>query len=246
MKWPSNNAPLSRKIRSTSSCVIAGMLSSKFKVQSLFCFRLEARNLTSAMPKWVKTIIAILLLPACAGAAGALWIVLGQTGDATTIWVATVSGAACWVVIYLLLPKPMWVYVFGHELTHALWTWLFGGRVKRLKVTSNGGHVVVTKNNFLISLAPYFFPLYVVLVVGVFIIGHLIWNWRAYVVWFHLLLGAAYAFHVTLTWHILKTRQSDITQHGYLFSGVIIFLGNVGLLLVGVPLLTARVGLLNS
>jgi len=195
------------------------------------------------MPKWVKTIIAILLLPACAGAVSALWMVVRKSGSADTIGVATLSGAACWVVIYLLLPKPMWIYVFGHELTHALWAWLFGAQVKKLRVSSGGGHVAVTKTNFLIALAPYFFPLYAVLVVAVFFAGHLIWGWRQYVVWFHLLLGAAYAFHVTLTWHILKTRQSDITQQGCLFSAVIIFLGNISVLLLGIPLLAAKVGI---
>jgi hypothetical protein len=196
--------------------------------------------------KWFKTLVAILLLPLCVGAVEALWRVLKESGQATTIWVAIFSGAACWVVIYVLLPKPMWVYVFGHELTHALWTWLFAGQVKKLKVSSEGGHVVVTKHNFLISLAPYFFPLYVVVVVLTFVAGDLIWNWMPYVVWFHLLLGAAYAFHVTLTWHILKAEQSDITQHGYAFSAVVIFLGNIGVLLIGVPLLVARVGVLTA
>src|ERR1043165_7130212 len=109
-------------------------------------------------------IVAILLLPVCAGAALALGQVVRASGRAETIWVAMLAGAACWVAIFLLLPKPMWVYVFGHELTHAIWNWLFGGSLKRFKVTSNGGHVVVTKNNFLIALAPYFFPLYVFLV----------------------------------------------------------------------------------
>ncbi len=199
------------------------------------------------MPKWLKFIIALLLLPFCLGAVKALYLVLRHGGqDASTTWVAFGGGAACWVVIYLLLPKPMWVYVFGHEFTHVIWTWLFNGQVKKMKVSSKGGHVVVTKNNFLISLAPYFFPVYAVLVVTVFVVGHLIWNWTAYMVWFHLLLGAAYAFHVTLTWHILKTEQSDITQHGYLFSAVVIFLGNIGVLLLGVPLLTAQVRVLTA
>ncbi len=198
------------------------------------------------MPKWCKTIIAILLLPVCVGAVKALWMVLQASGQATTIWVAVLSGAACWMVIYVLLPKPMWMYVFGHELTHALWTWLFAGQVKKLKVRSTGGHVVVTKSNFLISLAPYFFPLYVIAVGLAFALGNLIWNWQAYAVWFHLLLGAAYAFHLTLTWHVLKTEQSDITQHGYAFSAVVIFLGNIGMLLIGVPLLVARVGVFTA
>ncbi len=198
---------------------------------------------TSPVPKWVKMLIALVLLPVCFGAGQALWRVLRATEDATTVWVAFLSGAACWVVIYLLLPKPAWIYVFGHELTHVLWTWLCGGRVKRFKASSRGGHVVVTKVNFLITLAPYFFPLYAVLVILVFVAGHLLWDWGAYRVWFHLLLGAAYAFHLTLTWHTLQTEQTDITSQGWLFSTVVVFLGNVIVLLLGIPLLTAKVSL---
>jgi hypothetical protein len=195
------------------------------------------------VPKWAKTILAVLLLPLCIGAITALGRVIRVSGHADTIWVAFLGGAACWVVIHLLLPKPMLVYVFGHELTHALWAWLFGARVKRFKATANGGHVVLTKTNFVIALAPYFFPLYAVGVVLVYVAGDWAWGWSRQVVWFHLLLGSAYAFHVTLTWRTLQTRQSDITSQGYLFSVVIIFLGNVSVLLLGIPLLTGSVSL---
>ena len=198
------------------------------------------------MPKWLKMFIGILLLPLCIGAAKALVRVVSATGNADTIWVALAGGAASWWAIYLMLPKPMRLYVFGHELTHALWTWLFGGSVRKFKVTSRGGHVVVTKSNFIIALAPYFFPLYAIAVVGVFCLGHWLWDWAAYFVWFHLLLGAAYAFHLTLTWHILHIEQTDITSQGYLFSAVVIFLGNIGFLLIGIPLLTQRVPVLTA
>jgi hypothetical protein len=198
------------------------------------------------MPRWVKTLVAVLLLPFCFGAVAALLKVLRATGSADTFWVAFAGGAACWWVVFLLLPKPMRLYVFGHELTHALWTWLFLGRVKQFKAGAHGGHVVVTKTNFLIVLAPYFFPLYAVLVIAVFLAGHLAFGWTRHEVWFHLLLGAAYAFHVTLTWHILQTRQTDITKEGWFFSAVIIFLGNIAVLLVGLPLLTAKVSLLTA
>jgi hypothetical protein len=198
------------------------------------------------MPKWLKLLIGIALLPACIGAASALSRVVSATGDAQMFWVALIGGAACWLTVFLLLPKPMLVYVFGHELTHAVWTWACGGRVKKFKASASGGHVVLTRSNFLIALAPYFFPLYAVLVILIFIVGHLVWNWQHYLPWFHFFTGAAYAFHVTLTWHILQTRQSDITDQGYVFSAVVIWLGNILVLLVGIPLLTARVSLLNS
>jgi hypothetical protein len=191
-------------------------------------------------------LIALALLPMCAGAGMSLWMVVRASGSADTTWVPALAGAACWVVTFLLLPKPMQVYVFGHELTHVLWTWLFGGKVKKFKATAAGGHVIVTKTNFLIALAPYFFPLYAVLVVGVFMVGNLLWNWRHLLAWFHLCLGAAYAFHVTLTWHILKHEQSDITEQGYLFSAVVVFLGNLLVLLVGIPLLAAKVDVFTA
>src|SRR5688572_22888992 len=212
-----------------------------------FSLPFHPRSATTApMAKWTKTVIAILLLPFCVGAIVALVRVVRETGSADTFWVAFLGGAACWLAVFLLLPTPMLVYVFGHELTHALWTWLFGGRVKRFKATAKGGHVVISKSNFLFVLAPYFFPLYVVLVVLAFAFGNLLFGWEGYLPWFHLLVGAAYAFHITLTWHILRTQQSDITNEGYLFSAVIIFLGNVGVLLAGLPLLTARLTVLKS
>jgi hypothetical protein len=115
-----------------------------------------------------------------------------------------------------------------------------------MKVRSSGGHVVISKTNFVIALAPYFFPIYAVIVVLIFALGNLIFDWRHYLVFFHLFVGAAYAFHLTLTFHILQTRQTDITSQGYLFSAVVIFLGNICVLLFGIPLLTSRVGILNS
>lgn len=193
------------------------------------------------MPKWLKSLLGLLLMPACVGAASALWMVLRASGKAETIWIPGLAGAACWTAIYLLLPKPMWLYVVGHELTHVIWTWAMGGKVKKFSASSNGGHVIVTKTNFLIALAPYFFPFYAVLVMLAFLLAGQILDLRKHLVWFHLLLGAAYAFHVTLTIDILKQRQTDITSQGYLFSAVVIFLGNVFVLLLGIPLVTGEI-----
>ena len=197
------------------------------------------------MARWVKLAVAVMLLPLCIGVGDALVRVLRVMGGADTVWVPFVAGAACWLVVYYLLPRPMWLYVAGHELTHALWTWLFAGTVKRIRIGSSGGHVIISKNNFLITLAPYFFPFYAALVIVLFGLVHLIWRGNAHLPWFHLFLGVAYSFHVTLTAHVLKTRQTDITNQGYLFSAVILWLGNAGLLLAGLPLLTANVSLLT-
>jgi len=235
---------------------MARILSSKFKVQSKNCHREPGVLFFHCalggsvakfppVPKWIKFIIAVLLLPVCVGAVRTVSVTLRAGYGADTVWVPLLAGAACWVIIFFLLPKPMWIYVLGHELTHALWTWLFGGQVKKMKVSSKGGHVIISKTNFVIALAPYFFPLYAIIVMGTYALGNLLWGWHSYVVWFHLLLGAAYAFHVTLTFHVLQTQQSDITSQGYLFSAVIIFLGNALVLLLSVPLLLERIGILK-
>ena len=190
--------------------------------------------------------MGILLLPVCAGAAEALWKVARASGAADTVWISMFSGAACWVAIFFLLPKPMWLYVVGHELTHALCTWAMGGKVKKIKASANGGHLVVTRTNFLIALAPYFFPFYALLIAGAFALGSWFWDWRPFLMWFHFLLGMGYAFHLTLTWHALQNRQSDIEDQGWIFSLVIIFLGNISVLLVGIPLLAAKVDVLTA
>ena len=191
------------------------------------------------MLKLVKLVLGLLFLPLCVGAAVALWQVLLTFRHADTIWLPLAAGAGAWIVIYILLPRPMWFYVLGHELTHAIAAWCFGGRVGGMKVRGEGGHVALSKTNFVIALAPYFFPFYVVIVLLLFLLARLVWPWEPLQMPFLVCLGMAYGFHVTLTAHVLKTRQSDITQHGYLFSSVIICLGNLLLLLLGLPLLTS-------
>jgi hypothetical protein len=198
------------------------------------------------MPRLLKNALGLLLLPACLAAAAALWRVVHASGDAEAFWVMFGAGAGGAVLALLLLPKPMLTYVIGHELTHALTTWLCGGQVARFKVSSQGGHVIVSKSNWLIALAPYFLPLYAVLVVAGQVIGHWFWGWSVASPWFHFALGAAYGFHLTLTWHILGTDQTDVSGQGYLFSAAVICLGNILVLLLGLPLLTAELSVFTA
>ncbi|HTH48440.1 MAG TPA: M50 family metallopeptidase, partial [Candidatus Limnocylindria bacterium] len=110
--------------------------------------------------RYGRWLIALALLPLCLGCSWAMLDVLLKSRGAVDFWLTLLGGGACWVVVFLLLPKPMWIYVAGHELTHALCAWLSGGKVKSLKVTAEGGQVVLSKTNVLIALAPYFLPLY--------------------------------------------------------------------------------------
>ncbi len=145
------------------------------------------------------------------------------------------GGAALWLVAFALLPKPLWAYVVGHETTHALWTLLCGGRVRSMKISPGGGHVLVSKTNPLITLAPYFFPLYSLIWVAGFCAGRFIWHWEADSPVFYAGLGLTYAFHLTLTAYVLRIRQPDIVQEGPVFSAIVIWLGNALVLLLAMP-----------
>jgi hypothetical protein len=193
------------------------------------------------MPKWLKLLIGLALLPAAAGVTLAVARVVQAARAADEVWVALAAGMACWLVISVLLPAPQRAYILGHELTHAAWSLLFGGRVKSLKVAGQHGRVVVTKTNALVTLAPYFFPLYAVIVLAVFQAADRLWDWRGVAVYFHLLLGAAYGFHLTFTVAALRSKQPDVASQGWLFSLAVIWLGNGLVLLLGLAVLTGRV-----
>jgi hypothetical protein len=115
-------------------------------------------NMPAGSVTWTQRVwrwsLAVLLAPVCIGLSWAVFDLVAATGLRVQFWVPFAAGGLCWIILFLSLPTPMWIYVVGHELTHALWALMFGGRVKRFKATSRGGHVVVTKSNSLIVLAP--------------------------------------------------------------------------------------------
>ncbi len=147
------------------------------------------------------------------------------------VW-ALPSGFVLWVAIYFLLPRPFRTYVLGHELTHALWAMMMGGRVGRIKVGKNGGYVELTKTNFVITLAPYFFPFYAFLVIAAYYLSSIWMEVESYKIWWLGAVGFTWAFHVTFTLNMLSERQPDIQEHGRIFSYAVIYLMNV--LVIGI------------
>jgi hypothetical protein len=148
----------------------------------------------------------------------------GQTMPA----VAFGLGYGLWLLVFAFLSRPMRTYVLGHELTHALWALMMGARVGGLKVRKTGGQVRTSKANWLITLAPYFFPFYAVLFTVGFFAVHAFWSLNAYFWVLFLLVGLGWSFHVTFTLMILLTvSQPDVRSQGVIFSAVVIFLMNL-------------------
>ena len=192
------------------------------------------------MKRILRWLIALGLMPICIGATRTALEVLTGSLAVREFWIAFAGGAVAWMVVFLTLPKPLWLYVVGHELTHAVWGILFGARVRSLRATSKGGQVVLSHTNTLIALAPYFFPFYTAILTVFALMIRWWWPHPWVDPLFHFGLGCTYAFHATLTLWILRIRQSDISGEGYLLSAMIIWLGNVLVGILAVPALTGN------
>ena len=188
----------------------------------------------------LRWLAALALLPVDVGMTWALALVVRDSVGALHFWVPLSLGIALWLLVYNTLPRPMWLYVFGHELTHALCAWCFGAKVQGFRVGRGSGKVRVSKSNTLIALGPYFLPIYAILWT-LASLGVRIWlgrpDWLLPV--FHVGLGFTYAFHVTMTAVILRVRQPDLVGEGFLFSAVVIWFGNVLVPLIALPALGA-------
>ncbi len=191
---------------------------------------------------WLNTIVAIFLLPVAGLLTQSLFTCFHQAAVDHRFWATQefrffVIGVAAWVAVFFASiwafrePRPLRVYVFGHELTHAIWVWAMGGRVMRFKVRRDGGHIITDTNNFLIALAPYFYPLYSIAVIAVYGVVSLFYNVASFTPLLFGLLGVTWAFHMSFTLWMIPKGQSDLTYHGTFFSLVIIYVMNLLLLL---------------
>ncbi len=192
--------------------------------------------------RWVKFFIALFFLPICIVLTQTFFTAFARATLTQRLWAAQEFwffslGAVLWLIAFFGLPRPVIFYVFGHELTHALWVLLMGGRVSRFSVGRDGGHVVTNRTNFWIALAPYFFPLYSILALGVYGGLSLFYNVQPYGRLLYAVIGATWAFHLTFTCWMIPKNQTDLTDHGTFFSLVVIYLMNV--LLLSVLLITA-------
>jgi hypothetical protein len=186
---------------------------------------------------FLKLCVGLGLTPVLIGLGWAAAGVAGASFRLSESTLACLGGVALLLLVVLLFPKPWRSYVLGHELTHAAWAWLFGHKVKSIKVGAKGGHVILSDTNSLITLAPYFFPLYAVGWAGLAALAQRIWP--AFGQWLLLPIGFGffYAFHVAMTIQVLRLRQPDIGSEGALFSAVVILVGNLVVLLLFLPLL---------
>jgi hypothetical protein len=196
--------------------------------------------------RWVKFVFAIFLLPACAIFSQTFFTVFARATVTQRLWAGEEFwffslGAVLWLIAFAGLPRPIVIYVFGHELTHALWVLLMGGRVSRFRVGRDGGHVVTDRNNFWIALAPYFFPLYSILAIATYGVLSLFLEMQPYGRLLYAVIGATWAFHFTFTCWMIPKNQTDLSDQGTFFSLIVIYLMNLILLSVMLVLASPQI-----
>jgi len=160
-----------------------------------------------------KIAVSLLLWPLAASMTWALALtVRGLPFKEPRLW-SFAGGMAVYALIQVFFWRPLFVYVMGHELTHALAAVLQGGRADDMRISTKGGMVKVDVSNFLVNLAPYFFPIYTFFLLLAYWIADP--RFQIYLVF---LLGLSLAFHLALTLYSLRQHQSDISEVGWLFA----------------------------
>ncbi len=173
------------------------------------------------LPGWVLTLAFFHTLARTAGSGELL-------GSPEFLWFA--GGAALGVGAYFSIKPLVWLYVIGHELTHAALVWLHGGKVHDFHVAATGGHIVTDKTNTLIVLGPYFVPFYTVLWIGSYATARLALGLPAWPELFQGGIGATWAFHLAFTVAMIVRGQPDLEYGGVFFSLVLIYLLNLALI----------------
>jgi hypothetical protein len=208
--------------------------------------------------RWLNNIIALFLLPVAWVFTEALFTSFTQAATQHAFWATEEFwffslGAVLWTLAFAGSiwvfgePRPLRVYVLGHELTHAIWARAMGGKVYDWGASRDGGYVLTDKTNFWVALAPYFHPLYSIAVVAAYGVISLFYDLRPFTPVLFGLLGVTWAFHFSFTLWMIPKGQTDLTAHGTFFSLVVIYLLNLlilcALLIFAAPEVTfARFG----
>ncbi len=125
----------------------------------------------------------------------------------------------------------IYLYVFGHEATHAVAAILSFGKINAFRFDTHGGYVETDKDNLFIALSPYFVPFWMLVWMLALWLGNLCFPFEAYEPWFYGGMGFWWAYHLYWTFWVIPREQPDMLENGMLFSMLVIMLMNIVALL---------------
>lgn len=187
--------------------------------------------------KWPAAAAALLLLP---GAGTAFLGLVGRIAEQPTTMRAFLLGCAAYGLLWWFLfrrSRFSFFLTLEHELTHAIFALATFHRVVGIRATfARGGQMQFEgRGNWLITIAPYFFP-----TAPIFLIALLYVTPRSWLPLADGLVGAAFAYHLTSTFRETHPGQTDLQQVGYLFAALLLPTAN--LLSAGAILAFAHAG----
>ncbi len=142
-----------------------------------------------------------------------------------------VGGFISLMVFKLAEPLLVYIYVLGHESTHAVAALLSFGKINAFKFDMDGGYVETDADNIFIALSPYFVPFWMLVWMFALWLGNLCVAFEAYEPWFYGGMGFWWAFHLYWTFWVIPREQPDMLENGLLFSMLVIMIMNIGVLL---------------
>ena len=179
------------------------------------------------MKRLLQWVLGLLFLPTCFVQSYVFYQSLRQLNHFEGDEVYFLYGVLLYFLIHTLLFKPVYLYALAHESIHAMVSMAFGGKIASVKASGKGGETRTTKTNVMVELAPYFTPLYTLLLCGMAFVLVRIFNWVHVQDLFILLIGFSLTFHVVMTVDFLKTKQPDLMKLGTLFSVGVIYVVNL-------------------
>lgn len=203
------------------------------------------------MSRWA---LALVLLPICWVTT---WTFLARFSHATVdqnFWKTAefwyfATGALVmvgWFWSGLLQSFFLYVYVLGHELTHAVFVLLCRGKVMEFHVSAEGGYITTNKTNLVIALSPYFVPFWAVVSAAIYgtmrYLGGVSQEWDRLL---YGLMGVTWTFHMIWTLWMIPRDQPDLKENGTFLSLVIIYLANL-LVLVALLCVAGHAPLQNA
>lgn len=147
-------------------------------------------------------------------------------------------GFAAYIILGLFFKKNRkWLQTFSHELTHTVVGMLFFRKIHSFTAEKGEGVMSYSVSKYhigdlMISLSPYFLPIFTFFFL---IIRHAVSGEAMYI--FDAIIGFTFAFHLGCFISQTGNYQTDISQHGYFFSYLVIvtFLAlNISLVLLSI------------
>ena len=121
--------------------------------------------------------------------------------------------------------------IFAHEFTHMLAALLTGHKPKGMSITPDkgGSFSYLGKGNWLITIAPYFFPTFPFL----WMLGGIWFEYHGqpFPTWYIMTFGTLVGYHIVSNFYQIHSEQTDFKKAGYLFSAL--FIPSANVLLVG-------------